>query len=774
MTSKDIQTTGYTPLHNYKSVHCVALNAAITPNKPTEPLQSNGDCHIAVTLHSCNTKVLCSQEADVSNDGPELHSTALCTSTNAEGVTQNYSTTQNIADQDNTDCETTSSLSGQPVPDHERHKKRTKSDSVLNTFGDSSGSHCQLRGKRKACRGSSIPTLILSDSTGRDSCLFEGNLSPDLLLFPESEELQSDTSHLNGRLESPVPSYTYLGICLNEHQNINSDTDLTNSANGHQLLSPRRSCDSAYGSCMESVNSMPQDDNHPILFSDNDTAMDNEDNSTGISASSQEELSHGSISSLSLCLPHRSVSPFSSSSSLASDVTTDAQVSTDESSGNLLVEGDSVSRKSSFSRNFSLRSSLSFEESEEDFASSEDGSTHSTVSRRNSKAKAQSSWTKIRRMVIWSPFMQSFKKKYPWVQLAGHAGNFQPGDEGCILKKFCEREADCLRSISDDPVLRNFAPTFHGIVECSAEKYTRMQDLLLPFDCPSLMDCKMGIRTYLEDELVLAKVKPRMRHDMYQKMVEISPDEPTDEEKELRAVTKPRYMQWREHVTSTSNLGFRIEGIKKSNNDPSKDYKLTKSVEQVTVAFKYFIDDNIDVLEKYIERLKEMREALESSDFFHRHEAIGSSLLFVHDSSGLANVWMIDFGKTSRLPEDQTLDHRSQWIEGNREDGYLFGMDNVIGVFEGIRDSMKPLHSLFLLSDLDSEQNVSSQDNVNCNDVTATYNNVTPQINITVTSPSPVTSRKPLCRQQSVNARADPDDVISNDVDALSLSERTL
>ena len=26
------------------------------------------------------------------------------------------------------------------------------------------------------------------------------------------------------------------------------------------------------------------------------------------------------------------------------------------------------------------------------------------------------------RIAIWSPFMQSYKKKYPWVQLAGHAG----------------------------------------------------------------------------------------------------------------------------------------------------------------------------------------------------------------------------------------------------------------------------------------------------------------------------------------------------------------
>ncbi|XP_060547910.1 inositol-trisphosphate 3-kinase B-like [Pantherophis guttatus] len=281
------------------------------------------------------------------------------------------------------------------------------------------------------------------------------------------------------------------------------------------------------------------------------------------------------------------------------------------------------------------------------------------------------SWKTFFTMVHWS-----LRRRSSWVQLAGHEGNFKPSEGGQILKKFSAVEEACLSELMTD-VLRPFVPAYHGVAEVGGERYIQMDDLLRGLQNPSIMDCKMGTRTYLEDEAGKGQPRSAPRRDLYQKMMKIEPWAPTPEEHSQGAVTKPRYMQWRENTSSSTSLGFRIEGVTIEGGTVQRDFKQTRSQDQIMEIFLKFVKNRVDVLKIYLARLENLRQALEESDFFKRHEVIGSSLLFLHDQRGHASIWMIDFGKTLPAPAHSHLRHDVAWTPGSHEDGYLIGLQHL-------------------------------------------------------------------------------------------------
>ncbi|XP_053315406.1 inositol-trisphosphate 3-kinase B [Spea bombifrons] len=401
---------------------------------------------------------------------------------------------------------------------------------------------------------------------------------------------------------------------------------------------------------------------------------------SGINSESTEQLSNPSPQPEDSSKPASPVTgtPGPIPAVIVTDHGGEGQVETNTST----INPTSLPRKLSSSSASSTGFSSSWDESEDDVSSDPERSPEQSspfLQTVEQKPRVSKSWRKIKNMVHWSPFVMSFKKKYPWIQLAGHAGSFKPAANGKILKKHCECEQRCLSLLMSD-ILRPYVPAYHGDVLKDGEKYNQMDDLLSEFDSPCVMDCKMGVRTYLEEELTKARKKPSLRKDMYLKMIDVDPNAPTEEENQQRAVTKPRYMTWRETISSTATLGFRIEGIKKEDGTVNRDFKKTKTREQVKEAFRGFAKGNQIILKSYLSRLEEIRGMLEKSPFFVSHEVIGSSLLFIHDKKDQAKVWMIDFGKTTPLPEGDVLNHRVSWVEGNREDGYLFGLDNLIDI----------------------------------------------------------------------------------------------
>lgn len=122
-------------------------------------------------------------------------------------------------------------------------------------------------------------------------------------------------------------------------------------------------------------------------------------------------------------------------------------------------------------------------------------------------------------------------------------------------KYLCYSFSTFLQILMKD-VLRPYVPEYKGVVAATEDgdcSYLQLQDLLGDFVSPCVMDCKIGVRTYLEEELAKAKEKQKLRKDMYEKMCQIDSDAPTDEEHRLKGVTKPRYM------VSTGIIGKNME-----------------------------------------------------------------------------------------------------------------------------------------------------------------------------------------------------------------------
>ncbi|KAK2186855.1 hypothetical protein NP493_186g01049 [Ridgeia piscesae] len=268
-------------------------------------------------------------------------------------------------------------------------------------------------------------------------------------------------------------------------------------------------------------------------------------------------------------------------------------------------------------------------------------------------------------------------RKNCWVQLAGHPGSFAPAGPHTIWKKRLGKENSetlAYKLLMND-ITKDVIPKFYREVEYNDNSYIEMEDLLQHFSDPFIMDIKMGTRTFLESEVS----NSTLRKDLYEKMIKIDPSEPTAQENEDKAITKLRYMQFREKGSTTSTLGFRIQAMRVPGKPPVTDLQKVKTKEQVSDILAKFLDGNASVQAKLVKRCQEIRRKFEKSDFFkHQMEVIGSSLLLLFDRSNEANVWMIDFAKTRLLDKSTPVTHRAPWAIGNHEDGYLTGLDNLI------------------------------------------------------------------------------------------------
>ncbi|CAH0748298.1 unnamed protein product [Diatraea saccharalis] len=271
-----------------------------------------------------------------------------------------------------------------------------------------------------------------------------------------------------------------------------------------------------------------------------------------------------------------------------------------------------------------------------------------------------------------------------WFQLSGHPGSLAPAGPGTVWKRRAagdhpghNPERDTYEALASCPHMRAAIPRYYRELEYGGECFIELQDLLHGFRDPHVMDIKMGTRTFLEDEVSNA----RARGDLYEKMVRLDPNAPTEAEHAARAVTKLRYMQFREQRSSSAEQGFRIEAVKLPGQPPLTDLQNVREPQQLAATVARFLGKDERARRGIAARLREIRELFERSEYFKTHEIVGSSIFIIYDDERVG-AWLIDFAKTRRVPEGTQVDHRASWQQGNHEEGFLYGLDRLIDTIE--------------------------------------------------------------------------------------------
>ena len=274
------------------------------------------------------------------------------------------------------------------------------------------------------------------------------------------------------------------------------------------------------------------------------------------------------------------------------------------------------------------------------------------------------------------------------VQAAGH-GMFLRLSDRVLVKQLDssagrnERQAYAAVKAEGEQLLEPFTSHCFHAVERDALTLLYVEDLTAAYVKPCIMDIKLGTRTFLESDVG----KPTLRLDLVQKMLELDPSAVSAQERR-EGITKMRYMQFREATSSSASLGWRIEGIQLRGSKHPSDCKQLREPAELAQALLWFLQGRAQLQRQVLERLEALQLALEASIWFVTHEVVSSSLLFIYDDAeppgAPPGVWMIDFAKTVPVPGGAQLTHRDPWELGNHEDGYLLGLESLIGTLRGL------------------------------------------------------------------------------------------
>lgn len=207
-----------------------------------------------------------------------------------------------------------------------------------------------------------------------------------------------------------------------------------------------------------------------------------------------------------------------------------------------------------------------------------------------------------------------------WFQLSGHPDGFAPAGPGTVWKRLtgdCDNnEIKVYEELTNDDNINIYIPKYYRQVNFKNDKFIELQDLLFGFNDPYVMDIKLGTRTFLETEVS----KKIARNDLYEKMIAVDPNEPNYNEHCCKAITKLRYMLFREQQSSTCSHGFRIEAMKLAGKEPITNLKTVKHHNHVFDTMSSFIGNRKKTCHEILIKLNDLRCRVEASNYFQTHE----------------------------------------------------------------------------------------------------------------------------------------------------------
>ena len=97
--------------------------------------------------------------------------------------------------------------------------------------------------------------------------------------------------------------------------------------------------------------------------------------------------------------------------------------------------------------------------------------------------------------------------------------------------------------------------------------------------------------------------------DLYQRMVQVDDNEPTQMEHYLKKVALHRFMIWRDTISSTTSLGFRVKGMRKRG-ITYQHYKIVKSEKKIFKIIRSFLKDYSWAATEFLKQLQTLRSDL--------------------------------------------------------------------------------------------------------------------------------------------------------------------